>query len=287
MRRHAMGALVRLAMVVGGVSAANWLAVAEAAGQQTTSRFYDRGLLAAAVLMNEQAAVEQAGAQLAAAVEAFEHASASLGALRAGLNTLQQDDSVWAEKLTEAEGLQKVVDGPLANAVIAAEADLAAAQEALAVEQAEAASWLTAIRDGQVFAFNRALDTTRASKLTIRLNAAELQAAIAGQYDNRQISLLIRALTEEAKYLAHADAFTAKAMETNNSRFLEIAGRMRRRAADQKEKYLSRINAAAEGQPKVVSISTDDTHGVVQEQRMLAREAVLESRAAARVTAQP
>lgn len=297
MGRLGRGMICRLAFVAGGLFNIGGVAWADAT---YVSTFYDRDLLTATVLRNEQVAVQQAEAQLAAAVAAYEHARTSLEALRAWLDAMPADDPNRADKLTEAASLQKVMDGPLADAVASAKAAWDAAQMALAQEQASVPTWRAALKDGQVFAFNRALNTAMAANLVVRLNAAEMQAAIDGSYGSRQIGFLVKALMEEARFLARAEAFHAKALETHESRYLEVAERMRRRAAEQKIKFLSRIQPAEAVSSKVVNISTlppesvaqvpaqeqGKTVDAVQEQRMLAHEAVLENRAAARAAAQ-
>ena len=92
-----------------------------------------------------------------------------------------------------------------------------------------------------LIAFNRSLAKTLAQDLTVDLDSEEIQTALDGAYDKRQINALIKALAEETRFTNRARLFRQRAAETGDQRYLEKAEHMERRAEAQREMFLARI----------------------------------------------
>lgn len=260
------------------------------------AKFYDRDRLAATALQDEQAALDAAATALADAQAALDQTAQELAAVQAEIDGLAADDPLRAEKQAQADALQGLIDGELSDAVQAAQDAAGDAQAALDSETLAVAAQVDALTDDQVFAFNRSLNNAVASDLDVNLDAADLAAAIAGDYDKRQINALTKALEEEAKFLTRADKLEEKAAATGNDKLLEVAGKMRERAAERKDKFLAKIDRFQrpdDGLENEVEVEhEDDVSGradaarearlAAKEQRDAAREAANEQRDAAR-----
>jgi len=154
--------------------------------------------------------------------------------------TLLADDKLAVE---QAQGQldQAIAAGATEEEINALQTELDAANANLLAEETAIADQLTQLSDEQIFALNRSLNNAVNSQLNVNIDATNIQAIIDGNYDNRQINALTKALEEEAKFTALSGKFEQKYEESGNEKFLEHSERMLDKADSQKEKFLDKI----------------------------------------------
>lgn len=154
--------------------------------------------------------------------------------------TLLADDKL-ALTQAQAELDKAVASGASQEEIDALKLKVTTAEINLTSEQTAITEQVTQLSDDQVIALNRSLNNAVSSQLNVNIDAAQIQSILDGNYDNKQINALTKALEEEAKFTALSGKFEQKSEETGNEKFLEHSERMLDKADSQKEKFLGKI----------------------------------------------
>jgi len=298
MRKHHIIAMLLSSTMLMTANAGWAQNVVEEAGDDTTSvedsqKFLDRDRLTDTLMADEQADLDDAREGLEKAEMELADAESALAELNEQITALAEDDPARLELEEEAEALETRIEDQLRP--VADDADTRV-EEAQVTYDEELAIVSTQVRDmpeDTLFAFNRSLNNAGAQGLVVDLDSEEIQAALDGAYDKRQINALTKALEEEARFTQRARFFENKAEETGDERFLEKAERMESRASAQREKFLARIDRYGnidedeiefEGDEDLAhdDLMTAEAREEAKEARDEAREASQEARAEAR-----
>gem|GEM_PF-3081625 len=248
-------------------------------GQGPYSKFSDRDLLVETALKDEKAAVRQAKMEKDNTWEALQLAEEELAeAVASG-----DPDAIAAATLRrdEARDRYELAETRLEDAIFARASERAGVQEAV-----------DRLSEDQVIALNRSLNNALHNRFGADLDAEHLLAVADGNYNDRQINALTKALEEEAKFKAHAERFSDRYEATANDKFLDKAERFESRGAQQKQKFLSKIerfNMTDDSRPPA---DTDTEYGKKQTMERpgiavgdMQQNARQESQGAARVSA--
>lgn len=154
--------------------------------------------------------------------------------------TLLADDKLAVTE-AQAELDKAIASGASQEEIDALQLKVTTAGENLTSEQTAITEQVAQLSDEQVIALNRSLNNAVSSQLNVNIDSAQIQSILDGNYDNKQINALTKALEEEAKFTALSGKFDQKYEQTGNEKFLEHSERMLDKADSQKEKFLGKI----------------------------------------------
>jgi formaldehyde-activating enzyme involved in methanogenesis len=154
--------------------------------------------------------------------------------------TLLADDKLAVTE-AQAELDKAIASGASQEEIDALQLKVTTAGENLTSEQTAINEQVAQLSDEQVIALNRSLNNAVSSQLNVNIDSAQIQSILDGNYDNKQINALTKALEEEAKFTALSGKFDQKYEQTGNEKFLEHSERMLDKADTQKEKFLGKI----------------------------------------------
>jgi len=178
---------------------------------------------------------------LFAADIALAEADAAQFSSKEGLTeTLLADDKL-ALTQAQAELDKAIASGASQEEIDALQLRVTTAGEHLTNEQTAITEQVAQLSDEQVIALNRSLNNAVSSQLNVNIDSAQIQSILDGNYDNKQINALTKALEEEAKFTALSGKFEQKYEQTGNEKFLGHSERMLDKADSQKEKFLGKI----------------------------------------------
>jgi len=301
MRKHHIIAMLLSSTMLISANAGWAQDAGEDAGEGTTAvedsqKFLDRDRLTETLMADEQADLDDAREDLEKAEMELADAEGALANLNEQITALAEDDPARAELEAEAEALETRIEEQLRPSAGDADARVQDAQLTYDEELAIVSSQVQDMPEDTLFASNRSLNNAVAQGLVVDLDSEEIQAALDGAYDKRQINALTKALEEEAKFTNRARFFEDKAEETGDERFLEKAERMESRAEAQREKFLARIDRydnidegeiEFEGDEELAhdGLMTAEAREAAKEARDEAREVAKEARDEAREAA--
>jgi hypothetical protein len=301
MRKHHIIALLLSSTMLISANTGWAQEAVEEAGEDTATvedsqKFLDRDRLTETLMADEQAELDAAKEDLEKADLDLADAEDALTDLNEQITALAEDDPARAELEEEAEALETRIEEQLRPAAEDANARVEDTQLSYDEELAVVSTQVQDMPEDTLFAFNRSLNNAVAQGLVVDLDSEEIQTALDGAYDKRQINALTKALEEEAKFMNRAQFFEDKAEETGDERFLEKAERMESRAEAQREKFLARIDRYEnidedeiefEGDEDLASdgLMTAEAREEAKEARDEAREAAKEARDEAREAA--
>ena len=171
---------------------------------------------------------------------AAETDSAQFSSKESLTETLLADDKL-AVTQAQTELDKAVASGASQQEIDALQLKVTTAGENLTSEQTAITEQVAQLSDDQVIALNRSLNNAVSSQLNVNIDSAQIQSILDGNYDNKQINALTKALEEEAKFTGLSGKFEQKYEETGNEKFLDHSERMLDKADTQKEKFLGKI----------------------------------------------
>jgi chromosome segregation ATPase len=187
--------------------------------------------------LEEQATTESTtdyDAEIAALQTQLAEQEAQLTTLQSNADTLTQTIASTASELEaaiqEQAALMEQIN--LANSTYDTELTLVTSQ-------------ISELSDNQIKALLRSMNTTDKNGIELQLDSEQLAIILDGDYSFQKTNLVLKAYTEEAKFLSKAEALRAEAEATGNEELLKVADMMEQRAEDQ----LNRFSDLAAGHP--------------------------------------
>lgn len=173
-------------------------------------------------------------AEIAALEAQLAEQEAQLTTLEADAATLTTTITLTAEELEAAiqEQAALLEEINLANETYNSELDLVTSQ-------------IGELSDNQIKSLLHYMNTTDSNGIDLQLDSEQLAIILDGDYSFQKTNLVLKAYTEEAKFLSKADALRAEAEATGNEELLKVADMMEQRAEDQ----LNRFSDLAAGHP--------------------------------------